>query len=552
MKSTVASLTAEAFAAEGIDVVFAVMGDANLEFLSALEEVGVRCIHARHESAAVSMADGFSRASGAIGVAVVTCGPGLTHAVTSLTVAARHGSRVLLYAGDSPRTAWELGGIQWFNQWAQVELCGAGFVPLRSAETAAEDVGSAFTIARGGTVVLNVATDLQGEETNACYRPMIDQGRIAVERSVPIDQELDRAAALLRGSRRPVVVAARGLDARDRSAVVTLGDQIGAVLATTLDAMGTFDAQEWLVGLLPPFSHDYPSALLREADMVVVAGTDAARFPTLPGLAFEEATFVSLGSPDGQVGRRRWAEHVLPGSVRAAADGLVARLGECTSEGYRSREVATKLRDDPRLLDVESFPAAEERGRLDPRRVMLSLEPHLPDDVGVVIGAAHFWAFPNMFLRRRGEHQWFTHTHDFGCIGQALPTAVGAAAEGRGPVVAIEGDGGFMQQLQELDTAARYELPLLTIVMNDASLGAEYHKLRAGGHAAGAALIPMPDLALLGRSFGIQAVTVTELTPFAEAVAAWSEDPRPALIDVNVNQMQPSPVYRRTHYRCGT
>ena len=541
---------AEAFVAEGIDTVFAVMGDANLETLSAFSDAGIRCIHARHESGAVSMADGYNRALGKVGVAVVTCGPGLTHAVTSLTVAARHGSRVLLYAGDSPTTYWELGGIQSFNQWAQVELTGSAFVPVRSVETIGEDVGTAFAAAMDGPAVLNVATDLQRVETTRSYAPVAQRRASAIDRGVPMREDLADVAALLREAQRPVVIAARGLDDDDRSAVVRLGDRIGALFATTLDAMGAFDDQDWSVGLLPPFAHDIQMGLLRDADVVVVAGKEAARFPTVPETCFRDATFVSLGSCDGQVGRQRWAEHVFAGSAAALIDGLIAELGRPLSLGYRSGEVANELAEDPRLLDLRHFPAAEEPERLDPRRVMLCLEGNLPEGAGAVIGAAHFWAFANMFLRRR-NYQWFTHTHDFGCIGQALPTAVGASVAGRGPVVAIEGDGGLMQQLQELDTAARYGLPLLVIVLNDASLGAEYHKLRAAGRDADAALIPMPDLELVCRGIGIHAVTATGLETFAEAVAAWAAEPLPTLIDVHVNQTQASPVYRRTHYASG-
>ena len=154
-------LIAQAVAAEGVDTVFGVMGDGNMMWLTAFEAMeGKRVIYCRHEANAAGMAEGYARLTGRPAVCTVSCGPGLSLLATTLIIASRNGTPLLVIAGDSPRR--DRYYQQRFDQRRLAETSEAAAVDLRDAAGAAEDVRAAFHLARvGQPVVLSAAFDVQ-------------------------------------------------------------------------------------------------------------------------------------------------------------------------------------------------------------------------------------------------------------------------------------------------------------------------------------------------------------------------------------------------------
>ena len=152
------------FAAEGVDTVFALLGDANMYWAIALaEEHGVRLVHARHENSACAMADGYARACGKVGVATTTCGPGYTNLITALTAAARRRTPLIVLAGDTPMSGAFHG--QWLDQRPLAEAVGGRFLSLRDPARMATDIRDAFYYARHERrpVVISAPLDLQAQ-----------------------------------------------------------------------------------------------------------------------------------------------------------------------------------------------------------------------------------------------------------------------------------------------------------------------------------------------------------------------------------------------------
>lgn len=549
--SAVHDSLADAFLIEGTQRIFGVMGDANLLWLGSMEARGIAFHQARHEGGAIAMADGFARASGAVGIGVVTSGPGLTHSATSLTVAARHGTPIVVYVGDSPRGHHELGGIQEIDQRAIAESIGTVFIPLRTASTVAEDVQRAFHVARTSStpVVLNVASDLSEMEADGpSYVSSLDllpasgPVRPAMEDVAAACIEIDRAE-------RPVVVIGK-VDSEDIPEVLNLANSTGSLIATTLDGMGQADGHAFSIGLIGPFAHPVAEGLCRDADLVLGVGCGLDRFPTAIAASFPDARVIGIGQGAIRLGHVRAVDRLLRGSVQASVQAMVKHLDGSQRVGYRTPDVRDRIATDERLEDLALATYEDEAGRVDPRRAMLALDKGLPTSAHVVIGAAHFWSWPNMFLTRAAGRRFY-HTHDFGAIGQALPTAVGAAAGRDELVVAIEGDGGFMQNVQEIETAVRYGLPVLFVVVDDDALGAEYHKLRARGLPTSSSLIATPDCNLLAQAFGARGVTATTVEEISETCAAYAADPEPTVLDIKVSRRVLSRSYRRTHFGQG-
>jgi thiamine pyrophosphate-dependent acetolactate synthase large subunit-like protein len=137
----------------------------------------------------------------------------------------------------------------------------------------------------------------------------------------------------------------------------------------------------------------------------------------------------------------------------------------------------------------------------------------------------------------------------FGAIGQGPLLAIGrSVAEGRRPAFVVEGDASFLMHLSEFETACRYRLPLLVVVMNDEGLGAEYHKSKAKGLDADLALIPTPELGQVARSLGGSGHTVRTLAELRSALADFVSEPRPFIIDVRITREVMSVPYRRLQY----
>ena len=143
----VSDILAQAFAAEGVDTLFTLMGDANMYWAASMaDNHEVRLIHARHEHCCVAMADAYARATGKVGVGSVTCGPGYTQIMTALAMAARGNAPVVVFAGDAPIGAsWY---IQSIDQAPLALATGAHFVPIRTIDRALDCVREAFYVAR--------------------------------------------------------------------------------------------------------------------------------------------------------------------------------------------------------------------------------------------------------------------------------------------------------------------------------------------------------------------------------------------------------------------
>ena len=164
-------LIADALAQEGADVVFALLGDGNMLALAALvERHGARLVNVRHENAAVAMADGWARTSGRVGVASVTCGPGLTQVATALTAAVRNRTPLVLFAGDVPAgMAWN---PQRIDQGHVTAATGARFIGVGTTSMLAPSIAEAFMVAARDRVpvVVSVPYDLQELEVEAAAR----------------------------------------------------------------------------------------------------------------------------------------------------------------------------------------------------------------------------------------------------------------------------------------------------------------------------------------------------------------------------------------------
>jgi thiamine pyrophosphate-dependent acetolactate synthase large subunit-like protein len=540
---------ADAFAKEGVTAVFGMMGDGNMHWWSALKRhPDIDMYQVRHEGAALTMAEGWARVTGEPGICAVTQGPGLTQLATALVVATRVQMPIVVFAADS--VIGDEGGGQFLDQRRFAESTGAGFVHISTPAQVHEAVQRAFLRARveRRPIVLDVHADVQKldfDDDPADYRPSTTLLSPPL-RLQPDPDRVREAAATIIASMRPVIIAGRGAKvAGAREDIVRLGERIGALMATTLPAKGLLSDSDYHAGIAGIFASRTSHQLLSEADCVIGIGASLNSFTVENGYLFPNARFVQIDTKRQVViGHGRSADSYVQGDAQLATKALERELAQqgFSGVGYRTPEVRETLRTQ--VIDAAEFEI--EPGTMDPRVAVAALDEALPADVGMVIAAGHFWSFPISHMPKARSLLEFAY--GFICIGQATPTAMGAAMALRGkPLVVMDGDAGVMMHIQELDTAARMKTKLLVVVMNDQAFGAEYHRLRIWGLDSDASLVPTPNLAAIARSFGCRGETACTAEAIAASVKQFLEGDGPMLLDIRISRTVLSVPFRRLY-----
>jgi acetolactate synthase I/II/III large subunit len=515
---------ADALVREGTRTIFGLMGDANMELLGELTDRDVTFIKVRHEQGAAAMADGYARAGDHVGVCTVTCGPGLLNTCTSLAVARAHRSPVVVLAGASPLS--DPGHLQSFDQDALGSVVAGRTISLTSAEDVAQSIAAAFSAARAGEgpVLVNMPMDIQALEMPGPwqYQPAATTPRVTL--AVP---DVSSALAALKAAERPAMIVGRGAVASGaQEAVAALAQALGAPFVTTLQATGFGGDHPLSLGNAGLMGSPAAFALLQEADCLLVIGASLYRLTTGFGRLLHDVRVVAIDIDPGAAAR---SDIFVHGDARAVSEALAREL----SDGSQAQRADAARRRMP----SEPYPFAAEHGTgtVDPRSAFVTLDRILPADRVVVMDAGHFISFAGPLLPIHNAADWIFPT-DLGCIGQSTGTAIGVAlARPRRRVTVVAGDAGFLMGISELETAARYELPITFFVINDQAWGQEAHVLSLKGDDPGLALARTPSLATLAEGFGAAGYTVAgpeDLDGLQGAIAGTSG---PLVVDVRVN-----------------
>ena len=528
----------------GVDRVFGLIGEDLAPLVVELDRLGVPYVAARHENQAVAMADGYSRLSGNLGVVVLTSGPGFTNGLTLITTASRAHSSVLVIVGarsareDEPgNEAMRVG--KYFPYLQTCALEGIRAIRPRDASSAVAETRVAIAEAqRGETIVLSLAVDVvDAPAVNDETAPLlVDEPRPAD----PDPAQIALVADLVHETwavRRPVVLAGKGaVKSGAGPALEYLADLIGAATTTSLFATPLFAGDPYYLGVCGTFSHSLAGEVITSADWVLAFGASLNWFTTWANSLFPHARVIQVDSDARAFGRYVEVEPELriQADARLAAEALVAEL---EARGHRSAGVRTdELRKRIAAFDLtadfhdESLP-----DKIDPRTAVFEIARMLPPERNVVLDSGHHLTFTGRLHASRPEQ--FAMASEAGSIGTGLGAGIGAAfaPPGRLTVVGV-GDGGLMMSLGDLETAVRYELPMVIVICNDMGLGMEVHFLDLAGIPSDVAKHSTPDFAKVADALGAEGFTVTNRLDL-EQVASRLQEPvtGPIVIDCHVN-----------------
>jgi acetolactate synthase-1/2/3 large subunit len=269
------------------------------------------------------------------------------------------------------------------------------------------------------------------------------------------------------------------------------------------------------------------------ADLVVMIGTSGSA-ETATAFGRRAHTIQIDIDPSATIARHP-AELLVVGDAGATVQDIdsILAAAEFTAPGFRAGEHADLFGDDAVAADVVDAPWTFRLDVVDPRVAVQRLDRLLPNRSIVVIGGGHFWEFPTTFLNGHRERR-FLYSFDFGCIGQALPIAFGAAvARPDRPIVVFEGDSSIFMHIHEFDTISRYRPRILTLIMNDNALGAEYHKLAPLGFDPRIAQLGQVAFAEIAQAFGAPAGTVSSLDDLQREIGLFTAGEGPRFVDIH-------------------
>ena len=534
---------AQALVDHGVDTVFGVLGDGNLfigENLQRQHEVNF--VGATHEANAVCMAEGWAKATGRLGVATVTHGPGLTNTITALVEGVKNETPMLLVAGDTPVENEQ--HLQNLDQHALVVATGAGFQPVRNVETIAEDVSTAVRRAHAERrpIVVNVPLNIEWDEVDYEPRPALNSPPV---RLAPDPDQLESALGIIASSARPVILAGRGaVLSGAREVLIELGDALGAPLATSLLGTGFFSDQPFNLGIHGTLSHEVAGETLAMADCLIVFGASLNFFTTDYQSLLAGKRVVHVNLDPSHIDLHATVAAWVVGDATVVAEAMIALLKEAEHQpsSFRTADLEKKLQE----FDLsDSYEDKSYDGAVDPRTLTRQLDAGLPQDRQVVVDAGRFML--DALTMSVPNPRDLVTSHGFGAIGLGMSTAIGAAvAHPTRPTVLCIGDGGYMMGgLTELSTAVHLGLDLIVIVYNDGSYGAEHIQLVTKGMDPAASLHEWPDFCAVAESMGCDTAKITSLDDIDAAleVVKNRQPGRPVLIEASTDPDVVSAIY---------
>ena len=472
---------------EGVSHIFGIVGSSFLDILDPLyDRDDLSFIGVRHEQGAALMADGFSRISGAPSVCLATNGPGvlnLTYGIGSAFVA--H-SPVVVIAPSASREHQYRGSTQEFDQVALFRPITKAAFPINKIERLPDALRHAFRVATSGKmgpVLLDIPRDLLPGAEVELDRLAPNQYRSGQTRN-PGDRNLvQRAANLLLGAQRPVILAGGGVQWSNASEeVCRLADMTGAAIVTSY---GRADAvpndHPHFLGHLGRLGAEEGAEAIRQADVILAVGSRLGQSTTFFDNRFitPDANIIQIEIDPEELGRNYPVSVGIEGDAKAVMQGLLELVqdAEPRPNAQWTGEIADWFARRKRRL--------EDEGRLDslpikPQRVYAELRRVMPRDAIVALDAG---LAPNFGQDRLYyyEPRSLMTSLDLGGLGFSFPASLGAkfAAPNR-PVVNFNGDGGFMFNAQEFSTAVQYGLKVVSVVMNNSCWGSEKAYQRYG------------------------------------------------------------------------
>jgi acetolactate synthase-1/2/3 large subunit len=521
---------------EDVRYVFGVPGEENLDLLEALSRSRIRLILTRHEQTAGFMAATYGRLTGKTGVCLATLGPGATNLVTAAAYAQLGGMPMLMVTGQKPVMSSKQGQFQIIDVVDMMNPITKYTRQLVSAEAIPSRIRNAFLRAeeeRPGAVHLELPEDVAAAETEA-----IPITRSPFRRPVLEQKALDQAVALLRESRHPVLLVGAGANRKMTSRMLRafVGKQ-GIPFVTTQMGKGVIDETHPLfLGNAALSEGDFPHRALELADLIINVGHDVVEKPPF---FMNEARrkVIHVNFTPAEVDPVYFPQAGMIGDIANSIWQLNEALDPQPHWDFsRLKMVGDALREHTnRGLGDDRFPML-------PQHLVKVVRDHVPDDGIIALdnGVYKIWfarnypaRFPNTVLLDNA----------LASMGAGLPSAMAARmVHPDRRVLAICGDGGFMMNSQDMETAVREGLDLVVLVLNDSAYGMIRWKQAQMGLKDFGLQFGNPDFVQYARSYGAHGHRIANSGELGPVLESAFQSGGVHLIDLPVDYSRNGPV----------
>jgi acetolactate synthase-1/2/3 large subunit len=525
---TAAELFVKCLEAEGVDLIFGLPGEENLDLLNALSRSPIRFVSVRHEQGAAFMADVYGRMTGRAGVCLATLGPGATNLATGIADANLDHAPLVAITGQAGLERVHKESHQYVNIVEAFGPLTKWNTRVERASAIPEIVRHAFKTAQAekpGACHIELPEDVAGEPGEGA--PLASR---RARRPSPDRPSLRAAAEAIDRARHPIILAGNGvIRGRASGELVAFAERTGIPVANTFMAKGAMPADHALsllsIGLQ---ARDFVSCGFDAADLIVTVGYDQVEYAPYHWNPRGDKAIVHVDFTQAETDAMYQPEVEIVSDVREALELLCAEVTQVHDRGYPARLRQAILADLERGADDASVPMKPARVLRDLRRA-LDRRDVVISDVGAhkLLVARLYPAYePNTVLISNG----------FAAMGIALPGAIGAKlADPSRRVVAVSGDGGFLMNVQELETAVRLGVAFVTLVFRDEGYGLiRWKQIQQFGAPFGIEF-GNPDLVKLAESFGAKGYRVEKADDLARCLSDALAQRVPTVIDVPID-----------------
>jgi acetolactate synthase I/II/III large subunit len=534
---TGAQILWECLVREGVDTVFGYPGGAILPAYDALLQYPIRHVLVRHEQGAAHMADGYARASGRVGVAVATSGPGATNLTTGIATAMMDSVPTVFITGQVPSKVLGTDAFQ------ETDVTGITLpitkhnMLVTDARDIAQSLREAFAIARHGRpgpVLVDICKDAQQAQVEFVWPETVE---LPGDKQVPTvrGDDIARAVELIARAERPLILAGHGVLRSGASAALqAFAEKTDTPVALTLLGLGGFPASHPLcLGMMGMHGEAFVNTAIQEADLLLAFGMrfDDRVTGKLATYA-QHSKKIHVEIDPSEINKNVPVDVGIVGDLRNVLEALLPHVPAKRHESWSTR-IQTG-RDETRSRDIVHQP---DNGHLYAAHVMHDLWTATGGDAVVVTDVGQHQMWEAQYYRHEKPRTLIT-SGGLGTMGFALPAAIGAKmARPDAEVWVIAGDGGFQMTQCELATLQQERLDIKIAVVNNGFLGMvrQWQEFFYDKRYASTPMLS-PDFVKLAGAYGIEGHRVTKRAEVCPTVQAVRASGQAALIDFRVEK----------------
>lgn len=506
---TTAELVVECLENEGVKYIFGIPGEENLQVIQALKNSSIKFITTRHEQGAAFMADVYGRLTGTPGVCLSTLGPGATNLMTGVADANLDGAPLVAITGQVGTDRMHIESHQYLDLVSMFAPVTKWNRQIVRPDTAPEIVRKAFKMAvdeKPGAVHIDIPQNIASMPVEG--KPLRHSD---LEKSFASFESIEKAAVAISRAKNPIILAGNGAIRSKASAAITaMSEKLNIPVSNTFMGKGiipfTNPLSIWSVGLS---QRDYVNRIFENTDLVIAIGYDIVEYSPKKWNPNGNIRIIHIASERAEINKAYLPEVEVIGDISDSVNQIVRR-----SSRTEKPQGVLKIKQDMQK-DYEEY-SNDKAFPMKPQKILYDLRKVMGEDDIVIsdVGAHKMWV-------ARHYHCYKPNTciisNGFAAMGIAIPGALAAKLVNPNKrVIAVTGDGGFMMNCQELETARRVGTPFVTLIFNDSSYGLIKWKQEERFGNSTFVNFTNPDFKLMAESMGLKGYRVTsadELIP---------------------------------------